>query len=56
MIPSLPPKEMVGNQEEGLMERRKRFFQNFANRMCEHPILSSCKLWLDFITLTDEKV
>jgi len=55
MIPSLPPKEMVGNQEEGLMERRKRFFQNFANRMCEHPILSSCKLWLDFITLTDEK-
>ena len=56
MIPPLPGRELGGKFEEGLLEKRQQGFQTFVNRICSHPVLSNCELWMSWITITDDKV
>ena len=56
VIPPLPGRELGGKFEEGLLEKRQQGFQSFVNRICEHPVLANCDLWMSWITTTDDKV
>jgi len=55
VIPPLPGRELGGKFEEGLLEKRQQGFQTFVNRICCHPVLSNCELWMSWITITDDK-
>lgn len=54
-IPPLPDKQISGRYEEQFIEHRKTQLQAFVNCVCRHPILSRSKVWMHFITCTDEK-
>ena len=56
VIPPIPTSQLMGTLEEELIEKRRQGFQQFVNRICQHPILSISSVWKHFITETDEKV
>ena len=55
IIPALPEKVLVGANDDDIIEKRRVGFQNFVDRICRHPILSTSSVWKLFITETDEK-
>ncbi|XP_059622500.1 sorting nexin lst-4 [Phlebotomus argentipes] len=54
-IPPLPDKQISGRYEEQFIEHRRVQLQEFVDWMCRHPVLSSCEVWMHFLTCTDEK-
>jgi len=52
-IPPIPPKQFLGNQEEGFIKLRKKFIQQFFHRICETPHLANDKFTAMFL---DEKI
>nr|XP_023027310.1 sorting nexin lst-4 [Leptinotarsa decemlineata] len=54
-IPPLPDKQVSGRYEEHFIEHRRAQLQEFIDYMCRHPILSTCDVWIHFLTCTDEK-
>ncbi|KAF7287910.1 sorting nexin 33-like protein SH3PX1 [Rhynchophorus ferrugineus] len=54
-IPPLPDKQVSGRYEEMFIEHRRAQLQEFINYMCRHPVLSTCDVWIHFLTCTDEK-
>lgn len=54
-IPPLPDKQISGRYEEQFIEHRRIQLQKFVDYLCNHPVLSSCEVWLHFMTCTDEK-
>lgn len=36
-------------------EHRRVQLQEFVDWVCRHPVLSSCEVWMHFLTCTDEK-
>ena len=56
VIPPIPSRQLSGNMEEAVVDKRKFELQHFVNRVCSHPILSTAAVWKHFITETDEKV
>ncbi|KAJ8945502.1 hypothetical protein NQ318_017945 [Aromia moschata] len=54
-IPPLPDKQVSGRYEEHFIEHRRAQLQEFINYMCRHPVLSTCDVWVHFLTCTDEK-
>ncbi|XP_066146695.1 sorting nexin lst-4 [Euwallacea fornicatus] len=54
-IPPLPDKQVSGRYAEEFVEHRRAQLQEFINYMCRHPILSTCDVWVHFLTCTDEK-
>ncbi|CAH1174132.1 unnamed protein product [Phaedon cochleariae] len=54
-IPPLPDKQVSGRYEELFIEHRRAQLQEFVNYMCRHPVLSTCDVWIHFLTCTDEK-
>ncbi|CAH1100608.1 unnamed protein product [Psylliodes chrysocephalus] len=54
-IPPLPDKQVSGRYEEQFIEHRRAQLQEFINYMCRHPVLSTCDVWVHFLTCTDEK-
>ncbi|CAG9761947.1 unnamed protein product [Ceutorhynchus assimilis] len=54
-IPPLPDKQVSGRYDEGFIEQRRALLQEFINYMCRHPVLSTCDVWIHFLTCTDEK-
>lgn len=47
--------QFSGRYEENFIEHRRAQLQEFINYMCRHPVLSSCEVWIHFLTCTDEK-
>lgn len=54
-IPPLPDKQISGRYEEHFIEHRRIQLQEFVDWMCRHPILSTCEVWMHFLTCKDEK-
>lgn len=54
-VPPLPDKQVSGRYEEHFIEHRRAQLQEFVNYMCRHPVLSTCDVWIHFLTCTDEK-
>ncbi|XP_019756991.2 sorting nexin lst-4 isoform X2 [Dendroctonus ponderosae] len=54
-IPPLPDKQVSGRYEEMFIEHRRAQLQEFINYMCRHPVLSTCDVWIHFLTCTDAK-
>lgn len=54
-IPPLPDKQISGRYDEEFVEHRRVQLQEFVDWMCRHPILSTCAVWMHFLTCTDEK-
>lgn len=54
-IPPLPDKQVSGRYEEMFIEHRRAQLQEFADYMCRHPVLSTCDVWVHFLTCTDER-
>uniref|UniRef100_A0A182IRN7 Sorting nexin n=1 Tax=Anopheles atroparvus TaxID=41427 RepID=A0A182IRN7_ANOAO len=54
-IPPLPDKQISGRYDEEFVEHRRVQLQEFVDWVCRHPILSSCAVWMHFLTCTDEK-
>ncbi|CAK9301128.1 unnamed protein product [Gordionus sp. m RMFG-2023] len=54
-IPPLPGKQVTGRYEEEFIEHRMNRLQMWVNRICRHPILSQCQVWLHFVSCTDMK-
>ncbi|KAJ8932369.1 hypothetical protein NQ314_014736 [Rhamnusium bicolor] len=54
-VPPLPDKQVSGRYEEHFIEHRRAQLQEFINYMCRHPVLSTCDVWIHFLTCTDEK-
>ncbi|XP_058828959.1 sorting nexin lst-4 [Topomyia yanbarensis] len=54
-IPPLPDKQISGRYDEEFVEHRRLQLQEFVDWMCRHPVLSTCGVWMHFLTCTDEK-
>lgn len=54
-IPPLPDKQISGRYEDQFIEHRRAQLQEFVDYMCRHPVLSSCDVWIHFLTCTDDK-
>ncbi|XP_041782620.1 sorting nexin lst-4 isoform X2 [Anopheles merus] len=54
-IPPLPDKQISGRYDEEFVEHRRVQLQEFVDWMCRHPVLSTCGVWMHFLTCTDEK-
>lgn len=54
-IPPLPDKQISGRYEEQFIEHRRIQLQEFVDWVCRHPVLSTCEVWMHFLTCTDEK-
>ena len=54
-IPPLPDKQISGRYEEQFIEHRRSQLQEFVDWTCRHPVLSTCDVWMHFLTCTDEK-
>ncbi|XP_058117755.1 sorting nexin lst-4 [Anopheles ziemanni] len=54
-IPPLPDKQISGRYDEEFVEHRRVQLQEFVDWVCRHPILSTCGVWMHFLTCTDEK-
>uniref|UniRef100_A0A182W2E0 Sorting nexin n=1 Tax=Anopheles minimus TaxID=112268 RepID=A0A182W2E0_9DIPT len=54
-IPPLPDKQISGRYDEEFVEHRRIQLQEFVDWMCRHPVLSTCGVWMHFLTCTDEK-
>lgn len=54
-IPPLPDKQISGRYDEEFVEHRRVQLQEFVDWMCRHPVLSTCAVWMHFLTCTDEK-
>jgi sorting nexin-9/18/33 len=48
-IPPLPEKQLTGIFEEEVIEERMVLLQQFKNRICRHPVLSSAEVWRHFL-------
>lgn len=63
IIPPIPPKRAFGNMEEGFIKLRKKFLQNFFNKIASAPHLATAeetRIFLDpntknFLELSNEK-
>ena len=53
IIPPIPPKQYLGNMEEGFVRLRMKYLQQFFIRLCESPHLLNNKLTILFL---DENV
>uniref|UniRef100_A0A182SYM0 PX domain-containing protein n=1 Tax=Anopheles maculatus TaxID=74869 RepID=A0A182SYM0_9DIPT len=54
-IPPLPDKQISGRYDEEFVEHRRIQLQEFVDWVCRHPVLSTCGVWMHFLTCTDEK-
>jgi sorting nexin-9/18/33 len=54
-IPPLPGKQIFGRYEEQFIEHRRIQLQEFVDWLCRHPVLSTCEVWMNFLTCTDDK-
>lgn len=54
-IPPLPDKQISGRYQEDFIRHRLNQLQLWVNRICRHPVLSQCDVWMHFLTCTDEK-
>lgn len=54
-LPSLPDKQISNRYQEFFIEHRMRQLRLWVNRICRHPVLSQCDVWMHFLTCTDEK-
>ena len=54
-IPPIPEKQLTGIFEEEFIEERKNLLASFAQKVCQHPILSCSDVWNHFLTQVDEK-
>lgn len=54
-VPPLPDKQISGRYDEEFVEHRRVQLQEFVDWMCRHPVLSTCGVWMHFLTCTDEK-
>lgn len=54
-IPWLPAKQISGRFDEQFIEHRKIQLQMWVNRICRHPVMAQCNVWLHFVTCTDDK-
>jgi sorting nexin-9/18/33 len=54
-LPSLPDKQISGRYQDSFIEHRMRQLRLWINRVCRHPVLSQCDVWMHFLTCTDEK-
>ncbi|XP_062711858.1 sorting nexin lst-4 [Aedes albopictus] len=54
-IPPLPDKQISGRYDEEFVEHRRVQLQEFVDWMCRHPVLSTCAVWMHFLTCTDDK-
>uniref|UniRef100_A0A182N3L0 Sorting nexin n=1 Tax=Anopheles dirus TaxID=7168 RepID=A0A182N3L0_9DIPT len=54
-IPPLPDKQISGRYDEEFVEHRRVQLQEFVDWVCRHPVLSTCGVWMHFLTCTDEK-
>lgn len=54
-IPPLPDKQISGRYEEQFVEHRRVQLQEFVDWVCRHPILSTCEVFMHFLTCTDDK-
>lgn len=54
-IPPLPDKQISGRYEDEFVEHRRVQLQEFVDWVCRHPVLSTCEVWVHFLTCTDEK-
>lgn len=55
-IPWLPAKQISGRFDEQFIEHRKIQLQMWINRICRHPVMAQCDVWMHFITCTDSKI
>lgn len=54
-IPPLPDKQISGRYEEQFVEHRRVQLQEFVDWVCRHPVLSTCDVFMHFLTCTDDK-
>lgn len=54
-IPPLPDKQISGRYEEQFVEHRRVQLQEFVDWVCRHPVLSTCEVFMHFLTCTDDK-
>lgn len=54
-VPPLPDKQISGRYEEQFIEHRRVQLQEFVDWVCRHPVISTCDVWMHFLTCTDEK-
>lgn len=54
-IPPLPDKQISGRYEEQFVEHRRVQLQEFVDWVCRHPVLSTCEVFMHFLTCADEK-
>lgn len=54
-IPPLPDKQISGRYEEQFVEHRRVQLQEFIDWVCRHPVLSTCDVFMHFLTCTDDK-
>lgn len=54
-IPPLPDKQISGRYEEHFIEHRRAQLQQFVDWVCRHPVLSTCDVWMHFLTCKDQK-
>ena len=48
-VPPIPPKKAFGNLEEGFIKLRKKFLQNFFNKIANCPHLQNCEQTRNFL-------
>lgn len=54
-IPPLPDKQISGRYEEQFVEHRRVQLQEFVDWVCRHPVLSTCEVFMHFLSCTDDK-
>lgn len=54
-IPPLPDKHIIRRYEEQFVEHRRVQLQEFVDWVCRHPVLSTCEVFMHFLTCTDDK-
>ncbi|XP_031641115.1 sorting nexin lst-4 [Contarinia nasturtii] len=54
-IPPLPDKQISGRYDDQFVEHRRVQLQEFIDWVCRHPVLSTCEVFMHFLTCTDDK-
>ncbi|XP_064476417.1 sorting nexin lst-4-like [Ornithodoros turicata] len=54
-VPPLPDKQISGRYAEEFIEHRMALLQLWVSRICRHPVLSQCSVWMHFLTCRDDK-
>lgn len=53
-IPSLPPKKILGGNDDAFLLRRSKGLERFLQITANHPVLSADNYWKSFITASEE--